>query len=213
MTPNEITTLIASSMDKQFDEPFKMQLMARVEYWRARLLRNTLEKNKKDRKYFTQPLYLKMRAVSDTPCGITGCTIMESISKVPDPIRANNITFDFVGAINSTNAFKETFPGTVEFDLQGTYTGKKPKFMLINNRIRVYNSKAPAIMVSGVYDNVQKVMELSCQTAACDYWNSEYPVTEDMLQLIVQMINEVDYGKAKETTPEQEIPVTKNQNR
>ena len=53
MTPNEITTLISVRLNKTFDTPFNLQLIKRVDIWRSRHIKNALEKDARDRKFFS----------------------------------------------------------------------------------------------------------------------------------------------------------------
>jgi len=109
MTPSEITTLLASQLDKTFDDPFKLMMIKRVDAWRSRLIKNSLDKEPRDRRFFRQTIYLTMTKVPEVACdlGFTLCDVAQSL-KIPKVLRANSIMFDYVGAINGANPFQET---------------------------------------------------------------------------------------------------------
>lgn len=217
MTPNQITTLIASNLDKQLDQPFKLIMMERVKYWRSRLLKNSLEKDEKDRKYFKQVIFVPMTEQTEVLCTTPYCQCEVAISafKVPKPLRVNGILFDYVGAIDGNNPFKETSAGMVVHLLNSKYGKKFVYYAYENGYIKVYNhSKLPMIRIEGIFDNPEEASKLSCKDKeeVCDYWNQEYPVTGDITQLIVQSILQIDYNRKGEQKDTQ-IPVTQQSDR
>jgi len=200
MTPNEITTLIASNLDKQLDTPFKLMMIERVNYWRSRLIKNSVEKDEKERKFFKQTIYMKMKEINEVECEVPYCQCKVSITidKVPKPLRVNGILFDYVGAIDGNNPFKEVANGMLSYYLNSKYGAKQGYYTYENDHIKVYNvPNIPIIRVDGIFDNPEEALQLTCKTIeeACDYWNQEYPITGDILQLAVQGILEVDYNR------------------
>jgi len=201
--------IIATPLDKQFDDPFKLIIMKLVDVWRARLIRNSLEKAPQDRKFFRQTLYMRTKVVDETICNLTGCEIVETIDALPMSIRANNMMYDFVGAVNSTTAYQQVYSGTLEYVLQEEYN-KAPLFMVENGKLRIYRAKPPVIKVETIFPDPQLVARMSCANGVnCDYWNSNYPVPEDILQTIIQGIREVDF-KGGVVPADIEIPVVNN---
>lgn len=204
MTPNEITTIISSSFDKQFDEPFKLMVMKRVDYWRARFIRNTLEKEQKDRKFFRQRIYLDMMRKVKVPCS-TNCEYAITKLILPTPIRVNNQLFDFVGSVDGSTAFQEVQVGMLAY--QGKWTKKVLKYVYSNKFIEVYgNPNIPVIRVDGIFENPSEVLSYTCAATKCDFWNSEYPITQEILQLVVSaLLQEL------RPTSETEIPAVNEQ--
>lgn len=70
MTLNEICTMIASHMDKEFDEPFKLIIAEKVRVWRARLIKNSVDKDERERQYFIQTIYMKMEERNEVECEV-----------------------------------------------------------------------------------------------------------------------------------------------
>jgi hypothetical protein len=192
MTPNEITTLIASSVNKPFDEPFKLMIIKRVDAWRARLIRNTLEQNPQDRKFFRQTIYLALTKGAEVDCdlGIDLCDVASS-ARIPKVLRANGITFDYLGAINGANPFQEVMPGMILYANKGKYSKNLIQYSKVNDKIVVYNRpNLPMIRVDAVWDNPYDVATLICgDTGNCDFWNTEYPCTNEILQQVIEYVS------------------------
>lgn len=216
MTPNEITTLIAGSLKKELDMPFKLQLMKRVNYWRSRSIRNSLDKDPKDRKFFKQlPLYMTMVKSSNVPCCsmFEGCEVAVTIDLVPKPLRANNILFDFVGAADGMTPFYETTAAYLPYLAKAKYSKRKLYYLWEDGKIIVYgNPNLPLVRIDGIFDDPEQANKYACKPGEvddCEFWNKEYPFTGDIMQLIVQMILQVDYNLKQPVTPDTiEVPVS-----
>lgn len=213
MTLNEVTTLLASQYGKELDMPFKLILAERVRVWRSRLLKNSLDKDQKDRKFFRQRLYLKMETTADTPTctGFTGCPVAQTINIVPKPLMANNILFDYVGSVNGMNPFQEVISGMGAYANASKYTKNTTKFTWTGEKIQVLNNpRLPYLLVDGIFDNPQEVAAMNCasgQSTDCDFWNQEYPVPGALMQLIIQSITQIDFNRPS-VPNDQEVPVS-----
>lgn len=201
MTPNEITTLIAKNLDKELDVPFKLTIMARIDVWRSRHIRNTLEKDVSSRKFFTSTLYVPMETVNTTDCTVpyTQCKVSRS-PKLPAPVRANGILFDYVGTIDGSRSFTYALKESQEFNEHNKYNKNIVSYEWENNRLKVSLPNIPKIKVIGIFDNPTKLLEFSCSGEGeddCDFWNTEYPCTYEILQLCIQTVEQVDF-KEKE---------------
>jgi hypothetical protein len=207
---NEITTGLAAHFDKQTDEPFKRFLAPKVNFWRSKLVVNSLEKHPEQRKFFRQTIWLSMEEddLVDCPIPMTLCRIASSKFEVPRPMRVGDILFDYVGAIDGKVPFREAAPGMIGFMTEGRYSRNTTFYEYWNDKIKVRAYKSlPKIRVDGVFDDPIAVMEFNCRNSGqCDWWNEEYPITGDMLQMVVQYILQVDFNRsAMPITPEVEV--------
>lgn len=216
MTPNEITTLLATNLHKELDVPFKLQLMERVKYWRSRLIKNSLDKDQKDRKFFKQTLWVKMANVDSVPdcVNFKGCPVATTVQNIPQPLRANNILFDYLGSVDGMTPFKETIPGLLIYGMDGKYSFNVKWFTYLNRRVMVYgNPNLPWIRIDGIFDDPEEAIAFACPPGAedaaglCDFWDNEYPMSGDIAQQIVQMILQVDYQQPAPPKAH-EIPVS-----
>lgn len=212
MTLNEITTVLAERLERPFDTPLKLILAERVKVWRSRLIRNSIDKDERERQYFKQTLFVPLQAGTEVICNVpfTQCAIAISKCKIPVPLRGNNIYYDYVGNITGTKPFKKFVTGTLEYLMHGKYSKKTIWFKVENDLLKVWgNPELPMAMIEGIFDNPEEVANLNCtcgQTAQCDFWNQPYPVSGDILQMILQAIIDSDYGRSRGTESEQ-IPV------
>lgn len=197
MTPNQITTLIASNLDRELDIPFKKQLMARVKYWRSSLMKNTLNKDPRQRQYFRQKLTVLLNKVNvlETPL----CLYIAASDELPKPIRANGMLFDYVGARDGSNGFTYAPTGMLKYLQSGKYSRLLTFYDFVDNQLTVSNKEIRKILVVGVFDDPEQVADY--QNACgdnCDFWEEEFPVSDDILQQIVQYILQVDYNRLEQ---------------
>lgn len=206
-TINQISTIIASDLKRETDEPFKRIIGARVDFWRSTLISRSLEKHPQQRNFFTQTLWLPMECHSPIPCPtpMVLCNIMRSVDKVPAPMRFGDTIFDYVGSIDGKNAFGLAIAGTSDIMQEGKYTGRKTFYEWTNRRISITNKTInfvdkplPMIRVDAVFDNPYDVWKYNCKTDICDFWDEPYPATNDIIQQIIQYILQIDYGKDKD---------------
>lgn len=194
MTPNEITTVIATPFDKQFDMGYKLQLFERVKTWRARLIANTLERNPGDRIYFTQTFVVPLQ---------TGDGYSISKTEVPRPMELGRMYYDYVGD-GGPIAFVYA-PSGLDVITEGQYT-LTPSFDIVNNRIIVKRSGMCKVIIRGVLDNPSQEL-IDCQN--CDYFNTDYPMTNKIAQQIITAVtNEISTSAASNKEGHLTVPAT-----
>lgn len=196
-TLNEIATVIASHLKREQDEPFKRVVAKHVDWWRSRLIVNSLEKHPEQRKFYRQTLWMPMVLEEQIPCPTNVRLPQVSISKfrIPAPMRLADMLFDYAGSIDGLRPFREAPPGQWEVLSAGQYSRLTTFYEFTNFHTRVRSPKElPMMRLDGVYDDPREVLELNCKTnGLCNYWDFPYPATGDMIQLIVQGILEGDY--------------------
>jgi len=212
MSPNEITTLLASNFERELDIPFRLQLMERVKYWRSRLIANSLQKEPGQRKFFRQTLYVKMTTAFAADC-VAGIGEQQSISveSIPLLIRAGTTLFDYVGGIDGKSPFRELTPGTANYLSGGHFSHMFPAYEY-SDKLRVDKTGIPVVRIDGIFDDPLLAQQMNCAcmgTVDCDTWDMEFPCSGDILQLIIQSILQVDYNRRDEK-PTEQIPVNTN---
>lgn len=120
-------------------------------------------------------------------------------------MRFGNTLFDYVGSIDGKNSFGLAVAGMADILTAGEYTGKKTFYGYDNGRISIRNDRInyverpiPMIRVDAVFDNPYDIFQFNCQDKKCDFWDEPYPATNDIIQMIIQYILQVDYGKDKD---------------
>jgi hypothetical protein len=208
MTPNEITSLIASNLEKELDLPFRLQLMDRVKYWRSRHIVNTIQKTPAKREFFRQALYINLtEAYADESVAMVGDQVSITVDPIPQLIVAGTTLFDYVGGVDGKSPFRKVQPGMSNYASTGKFSQRFPEYEY-NQRIFVNQLDLPRIRVDAIYDDPMAVLEYSCKCLdkQCDTWNTEFPCSGEIMQLIVQSILQVDYNRLDKTaTPEIEV--------
>jgi len=209
MTPNEITTLIATNLQRELDIPFRLQLMERVKYWRSRLIANSLQKKPAERIFFRQSIYLPMRTAFAADC-IAGIGDKQSITTVEVPLLVREVTlFDYIGGIDGKSPFRRAIAGTQNYLDTGKFAGMFPYYEFVNQIVYVGKTGLPKIRIDAIFDDPMAVKLLDCacnHTTDCDTWDMQFPCSGDLMQLIVQSILNVDYNRPS-NKPTPEIPV------
>lgn len=199
MTLNEITTLIASHLGKELDMPFKLILAEKVNYWRARLLKDTLKGDIRSRRYNIQTLWVYPKTEGEIP----ECFNKEGLecklyvtTELPKPLRANNILFDYVGTADGMTPYQETQSAYIPYLAHNKYSCNIVKYVYEQNRLKFYNKNDNlAVKVQGIFERPLDVFKYNCGEGDCDIWNEEYPIKADSLQLVVQSILQVEYNR------------------
>lgn len=201
ITLSKLTTEIASHLGKELDEPFKRILAQKVDSWRSRLLRNSLQEKPLESKFFRQTIYVKLEPSSQLPECLKGplCKVLKSELPIPRPLRFSNYMFDYVGSIDGQNTFREKSPGTGQYLLAGKYSKKLVLWELKNDYLEVettHVNSMPMLRIDGVFDKPSEVGDYNCATGVnCDFWDQPYPITGEIAQLVVQSILQTDFNR------------------
>lgn len=189
-TPNEITTIIASQLNKELDLPFRIKLFDEVKLWWARLVANSLERNPQMRVHFSSTIIVPMEAQTDY-----------SISKIvlPRPMELSNLYFDYVGTPDGKEPFTFAPAGTGEYLLSGRYSKLSPSFDIVSQRLLINKPGYDNVLVRAVFGDPSQA--LTCTDSSCDVWNKPFPITEKVLQQIVEYL--VNQYRQKDASGEQ----------
>lgn len=199
MTPNEITTLIASKYGKELDVPYKKIMYERVKYWRSTLIKQSLDKVRQQARFFRQTIYLPMERVNRmevvSPAPMEDYQAKTSY-RVPLPLRiTDNGLFNYVGGIDGRSPFGFADAGMLPFMQAGRYSSLQNFYQYENND--VYTSDLPdipMIMIQGVFNEPEEAMKFrtGVYVPNLDWWNTDIPMSGDIEQRVVQCIQSVD---------------------
>lgn len=212
-TLNEIAVLVAEPLGRALDEAFKEQVKARAKAWRSKLIRDTLNRNPKDRAFFTQRITLVLEEASATECGLQlPCKVLRTKDKVPTVVRANNILFDFVGSTDGSNPFKYYTAWQFKYALASKYASLVTDgYGLTNERIVLHKNKLMShVAVEAIFDDPEQAYIASCGDEGCLFEDTEYPIPGDLTQQIVQYILQVDFNRQPIDQPKTEVNVDNN---
>lgn len=207
MTLNEIAVQLAAPLGREFDQPLLSMIKDLVAVWTERMIRNSLEKNPSDRKFFKQTVFLPLHEASGD-CGSTECTIMET-DDLPLPLRANSILFDFVGSVDGSTPFAYVSEGMEQFWQANRYSSQYLQYRWTGQRIQILAHGRPEkIKVVGVWPDPRSLAALLCgQGGNCFPDDQEYMVSGDILQLVMQYVAEVGLKDYKPQSQQTEVNI------
>jgi hypothetical protein len=192
MTPNELTDIIALELRAVNDWAFKRTVLARADAVREQQMKRTLEKTPQDRKFFVQEIQVPMENFNSMEgIGDMVCTWSRNACTLPKPLRANSILYDYVGSVDGSNAYRYTTRGASRFINAGKYAHHFILYHRDLNRLIVEKGGIPKILVVGVFANPEEAYNINAKTKGCtdcDYWESTYPCSGDVLDIIINEI-------------------------
>src|SRR6478609_1053044 len=121
MTPNQITALIAQGLDRELEIPFRLQLRARVKYWRDEMITRKDRQDPKTRKQYVQTLFLSMESMNSIPCGALINLPVSVSDEVPELVLAAGIFFDYCGGVDGKSPFREVRPGMYNYTSESQF--------------------------------------------------------------------------------------------
>lgn len=212
MTPNEITTLLGTNLGKELDVPFKKMLYERVKYWRATLIKQTLDRHKQDGKYFRQTIYLpmdKVNILNADPQMLRWAAV--TMIEVPLPIRDSDHVFDYVGGIDGKSPFGYADVGTLSYLTSGKYARLFNYQQYINKKIYTEQiPDIPYIRIDGIFNSPEEavIYQTIPPQPNFDWWDSDIPMSGDIEQRVIQCILTVDYQRPpREKTDDYQTPI------
>jgi hypothetical protein len=107
--------------------------------------------------------------------------------------------------VDGKSPFREVQPGTGNYMKTGRFADHFIEFEYTGGYIFSSKKDLPMSRADGIYDDPMYVFECNCATTHtdCDTWNTEYPMSGDIAQLVIQSILQIDYNRASiKSTPE-----------
>lgn len=192
LSANKIISILSERAGRAFDVPFQEELLDIVDYWASTILKQTLEKRPQDRKRFLQSFVIELERVPKIECPIEYGCILRTISKVPKPVRGSSTLFDYIGDPDMEDAWSVPLQDAFFKALSSSkYTGNRPKPSYRDGYIYIRsleNKELKYIGIQGVFSDFRAVRELKCDDSSCFDYDSPYPITNDMIQQVIQAI-------------------------
>lgn len=182
MTYNEMATIVAHFMGDPTSIPFREEAKRLINVWRSTLLRQSVDKNPLDRKFFQQTVYRNLvhsvlPACPDVP---RPCIVLRTQYPVPVPLRANSILYDFIGNYDRNVSYSILDPQQVATYSYNKYISKRPYLLLQDGYLYLFGEQdLTCLMITGIFDS------LSLDDCQHDL---EYPCPLDIQQRILQVL-------------------------
>lgn len=209
---NEISELLAERTGRQFDIAFREEVKVMVNYWRARLIVDSLNSRPQDRQFFSKWIDMPLikTNTSDFP-GFPNCNILKTVCPIPSPVRANSMMFDFIGKLDKASVIPLSTPYLIKPLAFSKYTGNIPRAAYINDHIYVFGTlNLPGIAVNMIPEDIGGFLNC-CKdcNSICEDDNSAYGVSMDLKQRIVQAILGTELkGQVPQAIEAQEVPIS-----
>lgn len=217
MTLNQIVDIIAQEAGRPFDVPFKEECKQIVSAIRQKFMKDSLEKRPQDRQLYTKGIVAELVSVHKIQCPIEyGCTLRTKL-EIPQPIRSNNIIFEFVGSADFEVPFSLGGDWRETYFKHNRYTAKKTRYVFRNNYIYVSDNEGAIDLIGiiGVFEDTSKLSAFQCSssTGNCGFDDSEYPMPGDLIYpLIKEALSLVLGAGAAQRKDETEIKVDQDKN-
>lgn len=196
--------MIAGRFGKQLDLQYRQWLVPQINAWRSRLIRNTLEKRPQDKNRFLQSIQIPL-TYGNITCGFE---CMGSYSDtLPEVVRIGDTPFEYFGSVDGSSPFRFNDTGTDPWISQGMTAHLYHTYRLDTEHGRVIlpNQRITKVMATGIFDQPNEALAWQCSNGdgGCDWWNAEYPISGDILEMVKKALwDELDEpGKPQEIQP------------
>ncbi len=197
-----IKNLRAGGLQSVGEDLSDAQLAFIINYYRAKLIKQDVDRGRTSRSQDIQSLGLvTVEKSNDDCCDLNVCTL-RTVLQVPTFLEFNDTSLiTFVGTVDG-DAFQFSKANRISWDKFAKYTGKKPKWFILNGYIYIVNPPSTLmkyITIRGVFENPQNVNKFS--TCDCEGNNQtcnvgydfEYPLSMDRVDLIVKLVAETEF--------------------
>jgi len=191
-TLNELSELLAERTGRQLDIPYREELKVMINYWRTRLLVDSLNSRPDDRKFFMQWIEMPVEVVNLSDfAGFPDHEVLRTKCKIPKPIRANSKMYDFVGKLDRISTIPIQEPYEVAAMIHSEFNSKQLRGTLINGYIYIFGTLLlPGISVALIPESIEAYNAccVDCGSPTCVDDNAPYPISGDIEQRIIQAI-------------------------
>lgn len=191
---NQITTSIAKKKQRENDFEYKMMIAHMVRNYVAFFIRQSLAKGDILDKELLD-FNMKLIRIPVSQCPEFGCDVLRTESKVPKPIRTKlNDVFRYVGNVEFKKSYNFIQPEQVEFMKSSKFGAKEIRYAYFNDYLWLFNNTVLKwVRIQGYFEDPIEVGKFQCNNNnPCVDWDSEYPVSQDILVLVeAEILNQL----------------------
>lgn len=188
------------------------QVKFAVKYWRAKLIRQDMERNANQTELFEQDLgtvEVGTLDAAESSTATAGVTVWRTNNRIPAPIRLKSkVALTHVGPPNKID---ENYPvltdARVPWQKYNKYTALRPFVVFRDGYVYVHNVNNPAkINIRGVFEDPEEVHNFTRTNGLTLYdENSAFPISIDMLDRITNSLIRGEFAIAVETLNDTKI--------
>lgn len=168
--------------------PSYQQMSFIVDYKRAQYIRQDQTKNYFDSEQFYQDLgCVSVIKVDKAECCEVdfGCDVARTSIQIPAFLRLNNRYGIKVSAVDKVSRFQQILPERTPFYGNRKYPSMTIPFYIINNYIYFpYTENMVEVNVRAILSKPDAAKAFVCSGTACYTDDSEYPMSQDMIDLL-----------------------------
>lgn len=209
---NQLAEILAERVGRQYDITYREELKVIIEYWRVKLVVDSLNSRPKDRNFFNKWIEVPLEVVNESGFeGYPDSPVLRSKCQIPATIRANSKQFDFVGKLNRLEHIPFTDPFLIPYLNDSEWGGKPIRAAIVNGYMYIYNTLSlPGIAICMIPESLDEFYSccVDCASTHCYNHDLPYPLPGDLQQRLVQAILATEL-KQPVPEPNIEIPATK----
>ena len=203
-TLNEISYNIARLLGKNTDPQTIAQVKFNVLYYRALLIRRSLERNPD---MFETGLYSILRCVPmekvnavECPIDVVSCQwFMRSEKPIPKPVHTKGDPFIYVGTVDGMRGFSWASPVALDKLKFNRYTpGDSPRYFYLGDYLYIMNAFPEQIRLVGIFEDPTKFRSITgCDGKPVYNSDEEFPMPLDMVQQVTVSLLSGEYRLLK----------------
>lgn len=214
MTLNAIAEDIAYKLGDQFNYTLRESIKHTLIYYRAKFIRDDIDRNNVLATDYFQTVVLKMSKINkledvraDINCITNGANcamvindikydLLKSTVTLPKSVRLKGfgkIPYKFIGSVDRLTRFQHSEPSDLELKLLLPYRNNKTiYFSIADNYLYLLNSlEICNVLIEGIFVDPREVYRLCDNNNFID--DNEFPIAEDLLMYIVNNIVTKEY--------------------
>lgn len=172
--------------------PSYQQMSFIVDYKRAQYIRQDQTKNYFDSEQFYQDLgCVSVIKVDKAECCEVdfGCDVARTSVQIPAFLRLNNRYGVKLFAVDKTSRFQQILPERTPFYNERKYPAMTIPYYIINNYAYFpYSPNLLDVNIRAILSKPEEAKSFVCSGKSCYTDDSEYPMTQDMIDLITKDI-------------------------
>ena len=202
---NELVSMVSDRVGQPFNVALQEELKIIINYKLADFFRKAVNNDASQRKYFQRGFVVQFKKLRDTDCPglLSGCDVLISTKKVPEPLRTKERLFDFVGSKDSKTAYSYSTPEQIETLKYNRYTGKVTRYFYMNGYLYLLNNVIPREgFVRGLFLDPRSLKDFKCPDGtACYTDDDQFEAPDDLINSIITDIYRVEL---RQLVPEKE---------
>jgi hypothetical protein len=190
---NQIVTILAERVGRQYDLVFKRELKTIVNTWRSTILRQTLKDSPRETSHFQLSWVMPIQKDFKIKCPFNYGCVLRTVDKVPQGLRLNQFPYSFVGSADLETPYTYIYPSQLS-TIKSNRNARKNNgyYTILNGYGYFYNidENIKYIGISGIPNDLNEVTKFQkCDgTAPCYTDDDQYPLTEDLVQKLIQAV-------------------------